>query len=1089
MDQPGLTKDAGRPARASERVDAACDRFEAAWRAGAGPRIEDYLDRADADDRPALLRELVALERELRRRGGQRPALEEYLRRFPAHAEAVRVAFGAPPAQADRPPRDAGRDLLFGLLALQNDFVSRDDLLAAFAAWVAEKSRPLDRILLDCGALDEARRALIEALAAEHLRRHGGDTEASLAAVSSLGPLRGELERLGDPDLQVSLAATTARAVRSRGDANETRDLTLSSRRAGSRFRLLRFHREGGLGRVFLARDDELGREVALKEIRPDKADAADLRARFVLEAEVTGGLEHPGIVPVYSLGSYDDGRPFYAMRFVEGDSLMEAIEAYHGAQPRPDLGGVEFRRLLGRFVDVCEAIAFAHGRGVLHRDIKPGNVIVGRHGETLVVDWGLAKATGQAEPGSGERTLVPGSASGSAETLPGSALGTPAYMSPEQAAGDLEALGPRSDVYSLGATLYCLLTGRPPFEGEPGEVLGAVGRGEFRRPRQIDPAIDPALEAVCLKAMALHPEDRYASCRALAEDVERWLADDPVSAWREPVSRRAGRWARLHRTAVTAAIVALATGVVGLGAVTAVQAHLNAALRKANDATNQALADTRAAKRTADEALAETRKAQAETQAALAQSEAVSRFLVSALRSPDPTQDGRQIRVADLLDRSSELLDKEFTGSPPTKGALLEALGRTYDGLGLYDRAISLHIKARAAREAALGPDHPDTLKSLNHLANAYFDADRLSEAIPLYEATLKLREAKLGPDHPDTFWSRNNLANAYMFAGRMSEAIALYEATLKLREITLGVDHLDTLSSRRGLAIAYDEAGRMSEAIALHEANLKFYDARLGPDHFLTISNRSNLATTFRDAGRLSEAIALFEAIVKLLEAKLNADHPETLLNSSNLAEAYLLAGRVSEGLALSQATLTLREAILGPHHRGTLVTRKNVAAAYEALGRLRDAEKMHRETLARRRKTVPPGSPLLADDLHLLARNLALQSRCSEAEPIWLECMAIRRKATPDDWRLYDTMSRLGGALLDQGRYADAEPLIVPGYEGMKAREARMFVPDRPGLLEAAVRVIRLYEARGKPDQVVVWKRRLGLADLPADVFARP
>ena len=188
----------------------------------------------------------------------------------------------------------------------------------------------------------------------------------------------------------------------------------------------------------------------------------------------------------------------------------------------------------------------------MVHRDIKPGNIIVGKHGETMVVDWGLARATGKSEPGGEERTLLPSSASGSADTLPGSALGTPAYMSPEQARGDLATLGPRSDVYSLGATLYCLLTGRPPFASDDaGEVLRMVQRGEFPRPRHLDPSIDPALEAVCLKAMAPNPDDRYASCKALADDIERWTADEPVTAWREPFSRRAGRWARRNRTLV----------------------------------------------------------------------------------------------------------------------------------------------------------------------------------------------------------------------------------------------------------------------------------------------------------------------------------------------------------------------------------------------------------------------------------------------------------------------------------------------------------------------------------------------------------
>ena len=201
--------------------------------------------------------------------------------------------------------------------------------------------------------------------------------------------------------------------------------------------------------------------------------------------------------------------------------------------------------RALRRFLDVCNTIEYAHSRGVLHRDIKPSNIIVGKHGETLVVDWGLAKARGRcdAEGSSDERVLVPSFSSGSAETLPGSVLGTPAYMSPEQAHGDLEHLGPRSDVYSLGATLYCLLTGRPPFEGDVFEVLPKVQRGEFPPPRRLDPTIDKALEAVCLKGMAARPEDRYASCRALAEDIELWMADEPVTAWREPWARRARRW------------------------------------------------------------------------------------------------------------------------------------------------------------------------------------------------------------------------------------------------------------------------------------------------------------------------------------------------------------------------------------------------------------------------------------------------------------------------------------------------------------------------------------------------------------------
>jgi tetratricopeptide (TPR) repeat protein len=906
----------------------------------------------------------------------------------------------------------------------------------------------------------------------------------------------------------------------------------------------------------------------------------------------------------------------------------------------------------------------------VLHRDIKPGNVLVGKHGETLIMDWGLAKPTGQSDARSGERTLRPSSASGSAETLPGSALGTPAYMSPEQADGDLDRLGPQSDVYSLGATLYCLLTGRPPFEGDDiGAIQRRVQRGDFRPPRAIDPAIDPALEAVCLKAMALKPEDRYVSCRALAEDIERWMADEPVSAWREPFSRRARRWARRNRTAVATALVALVAGVVGLGAVAGVQAWANNALRKANDATQRALGESEESRR---------------------QAEAVSTFLVDAFRSPDPEYTGRDVKVADVLDRASAQLDNEFAGSRATKGVLLEALGLTYHGLGLYHEAVSLHTRERAEREAALGSDHPSTLKCRDSLATAYARAGRLTEAIPLYEETLKLREATLGLDHPDTPKSRNDLAIAYHDAGRTTEAIAVLEATLERFETKLGSDHPDMFRCRGILAAAYSADGRPTEAIALFASVLDQFDARLGPEHPETLIARTNQAVAYKRAGRLSEASAVLEPALTLYEAKLGPDHPDTLQCRNNLTTVYLAAGRLADVIALNEKQIrrvrtplgsgdsrtlqraanvamaykavaraqrdsgrhqeavdpyrravaiqedlvkrrpeiavyndtlawfltdfgmclremnslseaepaleralaiwlgriseqssvgpgstgnllwtldelgmvdrksgrvgqaiaayrramavaarlvaahpevphhaelqvelhqglgrlqaesgrsaeaielrrqavTLREqslerctSKLGPDHPDTLKSRTGLITAYESLGRWSDAEPRRRDSLAVRRKTATPDSPLLAHELAGLGRNLLVQNKGSDAEPLLRECLAIRGQAAPDDWPHFDAMSLLGAALLGQSRYFEAEPLIVPGYEGMKERQAKIAVLDRSRLRDAAQRVVRLYEDWGKAEQAAMWKAKLGMPDLPADVFAQP
>jgi serine/threonine-protein kinase len=496
---------------------------------------------------------------------------------------------------------------------LQNGMVTRDHLVMAFTVWTATPGKPLAEWLAAQGALCPGHRPLLDALVDAHVKLHGGDPEKSLAALDLNSSTRESLAAAGGPVVEGTLAHVGS-GLGSNGDADRTASYAVGTTN-GHRFRVLRPHARGGLGAVYVALDTELNREVALKQILEHHADDPVSRQRFLVEAQITGGLEHPGIVPVYGLGAYGDGRPYYAMRLIKGDSLKEAIEEFHGGEPGrvsagsrspktrgADANPLALRKLLRRFVDVCNAIEYAHSRGVLHRDIKPGNVIVGKHGETLVVDWGLAKVLRKDEGGRMRDEKEPDAAipassfilhpsSLPSETLPGQALGTPAYMSPEQARGDWAALGPRSDVYSLGATLYCLLTGRPPFEGEDvGSVLRAVQRSEFPAPRRLDPTIDTALEAICICAMATDPQARYGRCHELADDVERWLADEPVTAWREPAARRARRWARRNRTVVAAAAVALLAGVAGLAAVLGVQTKAKNALAVSNGSLRAAL-------------------------------------------------------------------------------------------------------------------------------------------------------------------------------------------------------------------------------------------------------------------------------------------------------------------------------------------------------------------------------------------------------------------------------------------------------------------------------------------------------------------
>jgi serine/threonine-protein kinase len=366
----------------------------------------------------------------------------------------------------------------------------------------------------------------------------------------------------------ISGPASSAETTGSRpGETSAT--VTSGAPLVASRYRPLRLHAQGGLGEVYLARDEELSREVALKCMQWKYASDGGSRRRFVREGEITGGLEHPGVVPVYGLGSDADGHPCYAMRFIRGETLQDAITRFHSLQS----GGfhsLSFRNLLVRFVVVCNTIAYAHSRGVIHRDLKPANIMLGDYGETLVVDWGLARRidmTGEAQRPNcddvpNDHAEFPGDRTGT-----GDVVGTPAFMSPEQAAGRHDAVGPASDIYGLGATLYSLLTGRPPFAGDG--VLQKVERGDFPQPRQPRPDSPRALEAICLKAMAREPAARYKTALELAADLERWLADEPVSAYPEPVWLRLGRWARRHRAALRAAvIVGLILGVLGgLGA------------------------------------------------------------------------------------------------------------------------------------------------------------------------------------------------------------------------------------------------------------------------------------------------------------------------------------------------------------------------------------------------------------------------------------------------------------------------------------------------------------------------------------------
>jgi serine/threonine-protein kinase len=806
----------------------------------------------------------------------------------------------------------ADRHLLFGLLALQNGLINQGQLLGAFQAWTLDKSKRLAEYLEARGDLTASKRALLEALAEVHLEAHGGNVEQSLAAVPAGKSTRAGLAQLGDPNIVATLGhVASGLDSTGNGDSDQTVSYSVGAASSdGQRFRVLRPHARGGLGAVFVALDSELNREVALKQIVDRYADDPVSRQRFLLEAEVTGGLEHPGIVPVYGLGSYASGRPFYAMRFIRGDSLKEAIQQFHAdAWPRKDPGrrSLELRKLLRQFLDVCNAIDYAHSRGVLHRDIKPGNVIVGTHGETLVVDWGLAKPLGRVEPGieSGERTLLPLSGGGSASTLPGSALGTPGYMSPEQAQGDLENLGPRTDVYSLGATLYCLVTGKPPFEGDIADVIRLVQKGQFLRPRQLDPSIDRALESICLKAMAQSPPDRYSSARALADDVERWMADEAVSAWREPWTRTLMRWLTRHRVGVTAAGAAALVALAGTAAVLGVQTRANAALSAAN--VNLAVANSKVTSANADLAAANERE---RARFELAQ-EAIRTFHTGVSKDVLLKQDEFKALRTKLLRGARAFyhkLEALLQGHEDRESRL--ALGRAYLEVGdLTLQLESIDESKLVLRRAlnlfeALCRENPADEASQHALALAdralWMVSGMVGQSDEGFAAVTRSSELfrKLATAHPadrqlrkDWAESERLVAVSLDIRNRHTEAIEAIERARSIYE-TRGKEDSTRDGPELGLqeihavrAMLLNHAGRRDEAISAYVQARELGEQlfRASPDdpeigHELARTT-GNMGVFLSTIGRRADALACFERALEVLKAAGGAN-PNTFL-----------------------------------------------------------------------------------------------------------------------------------------------------------------------------------------------------------------
>jgi len=739
-----------------------------------------------------------------------------------------------------------------------------------------------------------------------------------------------------------------------------------------SRFGDLELCGSGGLGIVYKAESEELKRNVALKFIRPDLARFAASRRRFLSEVRITGQLEHPGIVPVYALGVDGSGQPCYAMRLIHGKTLDEVIGEFHeSGQPggRLNVSDRRFRDLLNRFKSVCKTMAYAHSRGIIHRDVKPKNIMLGPYDETLVVDWGLAKTL---DPAGG--TPVDDRAAGISrsgdvveEFRTDEVMGTVGYMSPEQTDGPGGALGPRSDIYSLGATLYKLLVGQAPFQGPLTELIERIRTGDFDAPTTAKKGIPRGLEAICLKAMAPRQEDRYESAEALADDVENWLADRSVLAWREPWWTRTTRWMARHRSLIAAATSILLFAMVSLATIILVQHQanrrsfaLNRRLEAANRRADQARLHAEKRLELALRAVENFRQAVADNPEVRARSDLGP--LRRALLEP-PLEFYRQLR---------EEIEADGDAQP---GALLQlakvifalagitaqidsepsAIRSYHEGIGILTAIVRSNPEIREARETLAG--------ALGNVAMLERSTHRLADA----EAGLIRARAiysKLVHDHPESpaypaglAHVENNLAVLLRTTERPTAALAGLERACNLLESVLG-EH-PTAEVRAELALVSNSLGvlRISQgeitaALAEYERARELQES-LVRDYPAIAKHQVSLANTYYNLGNLhlvanrpkTNPLESFER-ARALQETLVRDHPSVTEYQASLAKTHGNIGtihRIGSRWTLARASLERTRdilQILARDHSAVTAYRNDLALTYYNLGILQVA-----------------------------------------------------------------------------------------------------------------------------------------------------
>ncbi len=780
------------------------------------------------------------------------------------------------------------------------------------------------------------------------------------------------------------------------------------------------------MGSVFMARQTEpVKRAVAVKVIKAGM-DSKAVLARFEAERQALAMMDHPNIAKVLDAGTTESGRPFFVMELVKGVTITKFC----------DDRKLTPRQRLELFVPVCQAIQHAHQKGVIHRDIKPSNVLVALYDDRpvpKVIDFGVAKATGASLT---ERTI---------DTGFGGVVGTPQYMSPEQATFNNLDIDTRSDVYALGVLLYELLTGSPPFskqdlekrgllemlrvvrEEEPprpstklstADALPALSANRGTEPRKLTGLLRNELDWIVMKALEKDRTRRYETANGFAADVLRYLAGEAVQAHPTSTIYRVNKFVRRRKGQVIAASLVLFALLAGIAGTTwglfearrqerlaraeshakerAFQAEAERAEGEAKERRRAEAGESLAGDRLTQVA-AEKKKAEDEKRIAVAMRDFLQNKLLgqadvtfqsfSLLAAGGSVGAARaNLTIRELLDRAAgELTEKNietsFPGQPLLQAEILMTMGVTYSGVGEAERGSGLLRRSLALRRRHLGPDHADTMQTMNELAMAYCDAGKVDLAIPLFEETLALRRTKLGPDHPDTLFSMHALSHGYRLDGR--------------------IDRI-----------------RVSLCEEIYETSKRAF----GPGHPRSLACMLGLAQAYQAAGRRDSALPLFRDTLELMKAELGPEHPWTLVTMQNLGAAYVDAGKSHLGVPLLVETLDLSRTKLGPDHPHAVATMSSLALAYRTEGEMDLA------------------MPILAEALRLSTAKLG-----------------------PDHPNTLIRMSNLASGHLDAGNLSLAVSLFEETLRLMRAKLG----PDHPSTLSCANGLAKAYHVSGKSE----------------------